>query len=135
HVAPPSSDRYRPPSRGASTTANNRFGSDRDTSRPIRPSPSAAAGSPVVRGFQVSPPSVDLNSPLPGPCHAPFSHRPSPPPPAAWRPAARPPSTVSPSSGPTAGAIAPVFPSLYSPLPPVLPPSVVRNTPRSLFAP
>src|SRR5258708_7570486 len=42
-----------------------RFASLGATAMPIRPSPSLAPGNPLVKGFQVSPPSVDLYSPLP----------------------------------------------------------------------
>ena len=48
----------------------------RDTAKPMRPRPCRVVGSPCVSCFQVVPPSVDLKSPLSGPCQAPFSHGP-----------------------------------------------------------
>src|SRR5579875_3065066 len=66
HVLPPSSDRNRPPS-SASICAHTRSGLAPDTvtdTFPISP-----LGKPGLRvsSSHVSPPSVDLNSPLPAP--------------------------------------------------------------------
>src|SRR5256885_5130842 len=66
-VPPASSERNSPPSL-ASTSAYARFGFARDTLTPTLPI-GAPSGRPRrdVSGVQVVPPSVDLNSPLPGP--------------------------------------------------------------------
>src|SRR5262245_14512563 len=66
HVAPASSDENRPPF-SCSMSAYTRFESAPDTETPIRPI--VPAGKPGLRviSVQVSPPSVDLNKPLPGP--------------------------------------------------------------------
>src|SRR5215211_2478581 len=71
-VAPPSSDRYSPPS-VASMLVHTRFGSAGETATVILPR--TPAGSPGLRvsSVHVSPPSVDLYSPDPAPplqsCH------------------------------------------------------------------
>src|SRR5205814_1632867 len=96
---------------------------------PIRPKPSAHVGSPLVSCRQVSPPSVDLYNPLPGPSYAPLvvhggrrdAHM------SAYR--------VCGLDGSNARSIAPVFSSLYRIFFQVRPPSTVRNTPRSAFGP
>src|SRR5688500_17795841 len=66
HVAPASSDRKTPPS-AASISAYTRFGSAAETETPIFPQ--IAGGRPgfLDRSVHVLPPSVVLNSPLPGP--------------------------------------------------------------------
>src|SRR5262252_4469021 len=66
HVAPASSDRKTPPL-SFSTSAYTRFESAVDTVTPILPIiPDGRPGLRVI-SFHVSPPSVDLNRPLPGP--------------------------------------------------------------------
>src|SRR5690348_13925017 len=73
HVAPASSERNRPPF-SFSISAYTRSGFAGDTATPIFPT--MPVGRPLARvmSVQVSPPSVDLNSPLPGPpldiCHS-----------------------------------------------------------------
>ena len=57
--------------------AKSRFGRLGATVMPMRPTPSASnVGRPLPAGRHVSPPSVDLNTPLPGPLNSPFSHGP-----------------------------------------------------------
>src|SRR6266581_5053141 len=65
-VAPASSDRNRPPPL-ASTIAYTRFGSAPETLTSILPTGPAGRPRRLVSSVQVVPPSVDLNSPLPGP--------------------------------------------------------------------
>src|SRR5690606_11009923 len=83
HVAPPSSERQRPLvwllvgafeaieppagalAAGASTSEYTTLGLEREMSTAIRPS--SPPGYPPSTRAQVSPPSTDLNSPLPGP--------------------------------------------------------------------
>ncbi len=65
-VAPASSDRNRPPPL-ASTSAYTRFGFAPETLTPILPIGSSGRPRWPVSSVQVVPPSVDLNSPLPGP--------------------------------------------------------------------
>src|SRR6266576_877023 len=66
HVAPASSLRYRPPF-SFSTSAYTRFGFAPDTATPILPTiPRGRPGLRVI-SVHVSPPSVLLNRPLPGP--------------------------------------------------------------------
>src|SRR5262249_9011825 len=75
--SPASSERWRPAFRFAPTVANMRDGMDGATVMPIRPRPSCSnVGKPLPPLCQVSPPSVDLNKPLPGPENCPFSHGP-----------------------------------------------------------
>src|SRR5712672_573855 len=65
-VAPASSLRYRPPF-SFSTSAYTRFAFAPDTAMPIRPTmPRGRPGFRVI-SVHVSPPSVLLNRPLPGP--------------------------------------------------------------------
>src|SRR4051812_16428050 len=66
HVAPALSELNNPPSR-FSTSAYTRFGSAGDTATPILPF--MPLGRPVLRviSVHVSPPSVDLKRPEPGP--------------------------------------------------------------------
>src|SRR5665213_1563061 len=68
-LAPASSERYTPPcaplSVRSSTIAQTRLELLGATATPMRPTASSA-GRPPVSCFQVSPPSVDLYSPLPG---------------------------------------------------------------------
>src|SRR6185436_17905456 len=66
HVAPPSSDRNTPPS-SASTIAQTRSWLAAETVTPIFPTTPLGRPSLRVISFQVSPPSVDLKRPLPGP--------------------------------------------------------------------
>src|SRR5437879_8415233 len=63
--SPPSSERYTPAFLRASTEAYTRLGRLGATAMPMRPRPSALPGSPFVNSCHVSPPSVDLYSPLP----------------------------------------------------------------------
>src|SRR5215204_4034852 len=66
HVAPASSEDSRPPF-SFSTTAYTRFESAPETATPILPIiPEGMPGLRVI-SVQFSPPSVDLNNPLPGP--------------------------------------------------------------------
>src|SRR6185503_13233264 len=73
-LPPASSERKMPLRAPASIVRYSRRGSLGATARPMRPRPSANVGRPFMIGFHVVPPSVDLNSPLPGPCQTPFSH-------------------------------------------------------------
>src|ERR1041384_2576681 len=76
-LSPASSDLYKPPICGdPSQRALILFGSLGATQKPIRPRPCSKVGSPLVSCRHVLPPSVDLKSPLFGPCHWPFSHGP-----------------------------------------------------------
>src|SRR5579871_2317518 len=112
----------------ASTVAYNRFEFDGAMQNPIRDNPCSVVGSPFVNCFHVLPPSVDLNKPLSVPFHAPFSHGPC-------LPAHISAYITSGFDGSIATCIAPVFSSLYKTCCHVFPPSVVRYTPRSVFAP
>src|SRR5687767_12855109 len=67
HVAPASSERYRPPFGSFSISAYTRVPSAPDTLTPALPQrPDGSPGFFVI-SVHVLPPSVDLNSPLPGP--------------------------------------------------------------------
>src|SRR6266516_971242 len=125
-VAPPSSERYSPPPAFAPIRAYTR--PPRATASPIRPT--GPAGSPCpVSAVHVAPPSVDLYRPLPGPSSGGYcSHGVR----RAWYSAAY---TTWGSAGSAARSMAPVSGSLYSTLAHVRPPSVERNTPRSLLGP
>src|SRR2546426_1110615 len=123
HVAPASSERY---SEGSvsSSSAYTRLGSEGATATAILPTGWFAAGSPwPVSRFHVAPPSRVTHSPLPGPplfrfhvlissCHIPANR------------------TFG-SPGSIARSAQPVFGSTDSTRFHVLPPSVVRYTPRS----
>jgi hypothetical protein len=77
-LSPASSERYSPPFCRDSTVANMRLGMLGATVMPMRLRPcSSKVGNPSVKRRHVSPPSVDLNIPLPGPRNTPFSHGPS----------------------------------------------------------
>src|ERR1035437_2894868 len=73
HVAPASSERNSPPF-SCSTSATTRFASTDETEMPILPSIPAGSPCACVISVHVSPPSVDLYIPLPGPpldiCHS-----------------------------------------------------------------
>src|SRR4051812_12993481 len=75
HVAPASSERYRPTASGSldATLAYSRLVL---LGAIARFTWFTCAGRPFVIGVHVSPPSVDLNSPPPLPVHAAFSHGP-----------------------------------------------------------
>src|SRR4030088_2640244 len=113
-----------PPSCGASTAAYIRLGSDAAIQKPILPKPSCVVGKPFVNFFQVVPPSIDLNKPLSGPFHAPFSQGP-------WRPAHKSAYMIFEFLGSIVTWIAPVFSSLYKTFSHDFPPLSVRKTPRS----
>src|SRR5215213_11818241 len=95
---------------------------------PILDNPCCVVGRPLVSLFHVVPPSVDLNKPLSGPFHAPFSQGPC-------LPAHKTAYTVLEFFGSMTTCMAPVFSSLYSTRSQVLPPSRVRYTPRSALGP
>ena len=123
HVAPASSERY---SEGSvsSISVYTRLGSDGATATAILPTAWLASGSPCPASrFHVAPPSRVTHRPLPGPplfrfqvlissCHIPAN------------------STLG-SPGSIARSAQPVFASTNSTRVQVLPPSVVRYTPRS----
>src|SRR5581483_2429402 len=126
HVPPPSSDRYTPPE-SASISAHTRLDLAPDTAKPIFPH--GWGGSPAfpVSSLHVSPPSVDLKMPPPGPpefrdhgvryaCQN-----------AAY-------STFA-SFGSTARSEMPVRASRYRTFRHVKPPSVVLKTPRCSLGP
>src|SRR6185503_9956675 len=117
-----------PPAVVASTVAYILFGSLGAMQKPIRPNPSLVVGSPCVNFFQVLPPSVDLNNPLSGPFHEPFSQGP-------WRPAHISAYIILGLTGSIVTWTAPVFSSLYKTCSQFFPPSVDRYTPRSLLGP
>src|SRR5688572_14470463 len=112
----------------ASMVTYTRRGSLGATASPMRPSPSAKVGSPLMIAFQVLPPSVDLNSPLPGPCQTPFSHGP-------WRASHVARYRVLGSFTAKVTSMAPVFTSLYQTFWYERPPSVERKRPRSSLGP
>src|SRR4030081_3310983 len=114
-----------PPLSSASTVAQTRCGFTRDTVTPILPR--FAVGSPAVSLLHVSPPSVDLYRALPGPvlemshgvrrtCHV-VTYR------------------TSGLDGSIAMSAAPGLSSTNRAFCQLLPPSFVRNTPRSVFGP
>src|SRR5919201_7016252 len=106
-----------------------RFGSLGATAMSACTNPSGpVAGRPLVSGFHVDPPSVDLKMPPFVPFQAPFSHGPC-------RVSHRHAYTTSGFFGSNSRSDAPVFSSLYSTFWNVLPPSVDRKTPRSSFGP
>src|SRR5215467_2032779 len=121
-VAPASSDLNKPPC-SFSTMVYTRFGSAPDTATPIFPS--TPAGRPCARviSVHVSPPSVDLNKPLPGPpLDMVYSFR------YASHIAAK---TTFGLCGSIETSTAPVLEPRSSTLRHVLPPSVVLYNPRS----
>src|SRR2546426_9513544 len=114
-----------PPFSSASTVAQTRCGFTGDTVTPIFPR--FAVGRPLVSFVHVSPPSVDLYSPPPGPvlvmfhgvrstCHV-----------VAYR--------ICEFDGSIAMSAAPVLSSTNRTFCQLLPPSFVRKTPRSAFGP
>src|SRR5687767_14676643 len=124
HVAPASLELNSPPL-SCSTSAYTRFGSAPDTDTPIRPITPRGRLAFRVSSCQVSPPSVDLNSPLPGP------------PLDIWY-STRYASHIAAYStfgfvASTLRSIAPVRLSRKSVFSHVCPPSVLLNTPRSAF--
>src|SRR5579859_4569002 len=66
HAFPPFSERNIPPS-SASTIAQTRSVFTGDTATPMRPRIPLGIPEARLRSVHVSPPSVDLKSPLPGP--------------------------------------------------------------------
>src|SRR5690242_19200854 len=90
--------------------------------------PRIPLGNPFpVSCFHVSPPSVDRYNPLPAPPLEKFH--------GCRRACHRAAYTIRASCGSKLTSIAPVFSSLYSTFVQDLPPSVLRNTPRSVFGP
>ena len=73
HEAPASSDRYRPVRWPVATAEKIRLGRLGAIAKFTCVTP---WGRPLVSGFQVVPPSIDLNIPPFVPDHAPFSHGP-----------------------------------------------------------
>src|SRR5947207_11431446 len=125
NVLPPSSDRKMQPFMSASTEAQTRCGFTGDTVTPIFPR--FDAGRPAVSLVQVSPPSVDLYSPAPGPVLVMFH-------------GVRSTCHVDAYStrlldGSIAMSAAPVSSSTNNTFCQLLPPSPVRNTPRSALGP
>src|SRR5688572_25560576 len=122
HVLPPLSELYKPPF-SFSISAYTRFGSAPETSTPMRPTTPAGRPGRRVISVQVSPPSVDLNSPLPGPpLDIVYSLRKASQS-AAYR--------MLGFDRSTERSMAPVLLSRNSTFRHVRPPSVVLNTPRS----
>src|SRR5438270_4093738 len=118
HDPPPSSERNSPPS-FASISAYTRRLSDGATATPILPhAPSGRPASPALSCFQVSPPSRETYSPLPGPPDV-ISH-------GLRRACQRPAKMIRGLFGSRARSLAPVSESLLSTCCQVLPPSVVR---------
>ena len=125
-LTPPSSERNSPPE-SASTSAQTRSWSRGETARPIFPM--IPLGRPLLRviSVQLSPPSVDLKTPLPAPPDTSSQGRRT----ACQSPAYR----IRGLTGSSARSIAPVLSFRYRTLSHVLPPSLVRNTPRVAFGP
>src|SRR5688572_29465797 len=98
------------------------------TARPMRPSPSANVGRPFMMDVHVVPPSVDLNSPLPGPCQTPVAH-------GAGRGSDGARELVLGWVGAKAASMGRVFSSRYQVRWNVRPPSVGRYSPRSRLGP
>src|SRR5439155_5656421 len=120
-LAPPSSERNSPPE-SASTSAHTRSWSKGETARPSFPM--SPLGRPLLRviSVQLSPPSVDLKNPLPAPPETSSQGRRT----ACHSPAYR----MRGLTASSAKSIAPVLPLRYRTLSQVLPPSLLRNTPR-----
>src|SRR4051812_47449575 len=108
-----------PPIDPASTVAYNRLGSEGAMQNPILPRPCCGVGNPLVSFVHVVPPFVDLNKPLSGPFHAPFSHGPC-------LPAHMSAYMMLGFCGSIVTWTAPVFSSLYNTFSQVRPPSWVR---------
>src|SRR5258708_3163913 len=125
-VRPVSSERYNPAAPGASITAYTRL--PRAVAMPTRPH--SPPGSPLPRtSVQVSPPSVDLYSPLPGPPLGGY-----------WLHGVRRARHIAAYnkrgfSAANARSIAPTSAPLSRILRHVAPPSADRYTPRSSFGP
>ena len=136
-VSPPSSDRQIcPRSVGCpfqgipspvSISAYMRLGFEGAMATPTLPTPTDCFGIPLMIRIHVVPPSRERNSPLPGP---PLSY-----PQACTSTCHIPARTMRGFFGFMAMSEQPVFSSTNSTRSQLLPPSVVRNTPRSCWGP
>src|SRR6266852_5909352 len=128
-LAPPSSERYKPPFFSlASTIKYTRWPRvPGATATPDRPQSAVGSPCPVI-GVHVRPSSVDLESPLPGPYDVPFC-------PGFRMPCHSVAYTTRGLPGSKQRSTAAVTLSLYRTFFHARPPSVVRKTPRSSFGP
>src|SRR6266545_5794135 len=131
-VSPPSSDRHSSPGSlslpfAVSISVYILFGFDGAIATATLPAPISGFGSPLVRRVHVEPPSRERNTPLPGPplsgphgfnwsCHMPARR-------------------IRGFFGLIARSEQPVFSSTNNTRSQLLPPSVVRKTPRSACGP